>query len=377
MNQPSSSPNVLVAPLDWGLGHATRCVPVIRELLQQGCAVTIAASGRGSTLLQHEFPDLPVLSLRGYAIRYAATSWGLALTIVAQIPKLLLAVKKEHTWLQKVVADKRFDAVISDNRFGLHHPGIHSVFITHQLCIQTPRGVGQKFLQRLNYSYINRFDECWVPDAESENNLSGQLSHPIRRPTVPLYYTGPLSRFGNVGRAAKKNDLLILLSGPEPQRTMLEKKLLAELQTSDLPFVLVRGLPGQTGSPLEVANGTIYPHLPATQLQQAIAGASLVVARCGYSTIMDLAAMQKRSILIPTPGQTEQEYLAKHLMQKNFALCLTQKNFRLKTALALAENFPYQLNQTPAENRLTAVVAAFVNKIRWEKGQSQKKSMAQ
>ena len=362
MNQSPFPSNVLVAPLDWGLGHATRCVPVIQELLRHNCQVLLATSGKGKTLLQSEFPFLPTLELPGYQIEYAATGWGLAAKIVAQIPKLLSAIKEEQAWLQKVVQEHRIDVVISDNRYGLHHPAVRSVFITHQLCIQTPFGFGQDLLQELNYQYINQFDECWVPDAEGEQNLAGELSHPAQKPAVPVHYTGPLTRFGKKALPAEETHLLLLLSGPEPQRTLLEEKLLEELKDYPGPFVLVRGLPGETTALPVMERGRVYNHLPADDLEEVIARASLVIARCGYSTVMDLAAMQKRSILIPTPGQTEQDYLAKHLMQLNFALCIEQKKFRLKNALALAGDFRYQLHQS-AESRLSVVVEALLKKI--------------
>lgn len=362
MKQSSLSPKVLVAPLDWGLGHAARCVPVIQELLRQNCQVLLAASGKGKSLLQGEFPHLPILDLPGYQIEYAATGWGLAVKIVAQIPKLLSAIKEEQAWLDKVVEEYRIDAVISDNRYGLHHPGVRSVFITHQLCIQTPFGLGQELLQELNYQYINRFDECWVPDAEGEQNLAGELSHPARKPAVPVRYTGLLSRFGKKTLQTEEKHLLILLSGPEPQRTMLEEKMVEDLKDYPKPFAVVRGLPGGTDALVLPGNGTFFNHLPADELEEVIASASLIISRCGYSTVMDLAAMRKKSILVPTPGQTEQEYLAKHLMQKNFALCVEQKKFTLKKVLLLAENFSYQLHQ-PVENKLSDVVEAFTKKI--------------
>ncbi len=362
MNQHSQSPNILVAPLDWGLGHATRCVPLIRELLQRQCRVVLAASGKGKSLLQQEFPGLSILPLAGYEIEYAAGGWGLAAKIVAQIPKLLSAIEKEHIWLQKVAGEQSVDAVISDNRYGLFHPALPTVFLTHQLCIQTPYGFGKNFLQELNYNYINRFTECWVPDAEGTENLAGDLSHPATKPAVPLIYTGPLSRFSQQPVSGTGNYVLFLLSGPEPQRTLLEEKFVAELKDFPLPFVIVRGLPGETAVLPVNSNGRVYNHLPAVELELLLSGASFVIGRSGYSTVMDLAALQKKSILIPTPGQTEQEYLARHLMQKNFALCMEQKKFRLKTALQLADTFPYQLPPLP-ENGLSSVVDAWINRI--------------
>jgi uncharacterized protein (TIGR00661 family) len=373
VNQHSQSPNILLAPLDWGLGHATRCIPLIRELLQRQCKVVLATSGKGKALLQQEFPDLPILPLAGYEIEYAAGGWELAMKIVAQIPKLLSAIEKEHLWLQKVVEEHSFDALISDNRYGLHHPNLYTIFLTHQLTIQTPFGFGKNILQDLNYNYINRFTECWVPDAEEEENLAGALSHPATKPTVPLKYTGPLSRFSQQHTADAGSYLLFLLSGPEPQRTLLEEKIVAELENLTAPFVIVRGLPGEKNTLAVNSNGIVYNHLPAAELEQLLAGASLVISRSGYSTIMDLAAMQKKSILIPTPGQTEQEYLAKHLMEKNFAFCVEQKKLKLKNILNLAEDFSYR-SFPPMTKKLKEVVDAFVESMQSKKSGTTKKS---
>ncbi|WP_162944514.1 glycosyltransferase [Flavisolibacter nicotianae] len=364
MDQDDLSPKILLAPLDWGLGHATRCIPLIRELLRQQCAVTLAADGKSKRLLQQEFPQLPFLDLPGYDIEYAATAWGLALKIVAQIPKLLAAVKQEQAWLESLVAAQPFDAVISDNRYGLNHASIRSVLITHQLRIKAPLTLAEDLLQETAYQYINRFSECWVPDAEGENNLAGELSHPLTKPSIPLYYTGPLSRFGQNKAEEKPGQLLVLLSGPEPQRTLLEESLLNDLQEYTRPVVLVRGLPGETAPVAVPENITVYNHLPAAELEQTIREASLVIGRCGYSTVMDLAALQKRSILIPTPGQTEQEYLARHLMQKNFAFCVEQKKFRLKHALELVERFPFKPFETTNNESLQRIVGRFVSSLK-------------
>lgn len=363
MSQPQASPTILVAPLDWGLGHATRCIPVIRELLQQNCRVILAASGKGKVLLEQEFPQLPVLPLPGYEIEYASSGWGLAIKIVAQIPKLLAAIKGEQAWLQKVAAEQQIDAVISDNRYGLYHPDVPSVFITHQLCVKAPLQFAEDLIQEVLYQYINRFAECWVPDAAGVNNLAGDLSHPASQPAIPIHYIGPLSRFETKETKTEGESLLILLSGPEPQRTLLEEIFLQDLKEYTKPVVLVRGLPGEEEK-IEISeNVTVYNHLPAVELEQKIRKAGMVISRCGYSTVMDLAALQKRSILIPTPGQTEQEYLANHLMQKNFAFCVEQKKFRLKNVLALAETFPYQ-PYPRLEHNLSNVVKSFLETLK-------------
>lgn len=346
---------VLVAPLDWGLGHATRCIPIIRELLSMNCTVFLAADGKVKALLEAEFPQLPVLPLQGYHIRYASTSWGLPFRIVAQIPGIISTIKKEQKWLQKVVQQQGINAVISDNRFGLHHPNIRSVFITHQLLIKAPLKIIEAFLQKINYHYIHRFDECWVPDAEGKRNLAGLLSHPPVKPKIALRYIGPLSRF-KTNSSEKEAYVLIILSGPEPQRTLWENQLLRELKEYTGPVVLVRGLPTEGEDMQAPANVLVYNHLPAQQLEPVIGKASFIISRCGYSTVMDIAALQKQSILVPTPGQTEQEYLARYLMKKNFALCVEQKKFKLKTAIALARNFRYRLHHSPDDDSLHEAV---------------------
>lgn len=362
MKSPAASPKVLVAPLNWGLGHATRCIPIIQELLRQGCTVLLAGEGAQKALLQREFPSLRFLSLPGYRVRYAASALWLAPKIVAQIPRLLSAVKNEQAWLQKVAAEEKIDAVVSDNRYGLHHPAVHSVFVTHQLRIKAPLPWAEDVLQTLNYRYLNCFHECWIPDAEGGANLAGALSHPAAPPQIPVRYLGPLSRFAAHQKANEGNYLLLILSGPEPQRTLLETIFLEELKSYTKPVVLVRGLPGnRDGLPVN-ENVSVFAHLPAAELQEKIEGAKLVIARCGYSTVMDLAVLQKRSILIPTPGQTEQEYLAEHLMAMKFSLCIEQKKFRLKPALDLAETFPYQAFDT-SQNNLQSCIASLVQRL--------------
>jgi hypothetical protein len=145
MNQPGTDkkqgkPRILVAPLDWGLGHATRCIPIIRELLVQDCDVWLAGEGAQEQLLKNEFPELPFLDLPGYRIRYAKTKRGLLWKMIQQGPKMQQAIRYEHRWLKKAVKEHGFDAVISDNRYGLYHSSVPSFFITHQLTIKSPLG---------------------------------------------------------------------------------------------------------------------------------------------------------------------------------------------------------------------------------------------
>ena len=360
-------PNVLVVPLDWGLGHATRCIPIIKTLLRRGCTVLLAGEGKTKNLLQKEFPQLIFLPLEGYRIAYSKSKWRLPFTIGVQIPKILKVIQKEHAWLQNVVKEYQIHAVISDNRYGLYHRAIPSVFMTHQLCIKTAFGKKvDSILRKLNYRYLSQFSECWIPDVEGNANLAGALSHPARLPAVPIKYLGLLSRFRSLPGESPKH-ILILLSGPEPQRTILENLLLAQLKTYKGPVVLVRGLPGQVEEISTSSNIFVHNHLTTEKLNEKMLEASVVISRCGYSTLMDLVALQKKSILIATPGQSEQEYLARHVMKHRFALCIEQRKFQLRAALDLSVSFNYQLPRFNTGQGLEDAITDLLNQIKNEK----------
>ena len=356
---------ILVAPMDWGLGHATRCIPLVHYLLQQGTEVWLAGEGRIEALLRNEFPDLPFVHLPGYNIEYGRSKWDLLGKMALQIPKILGRIEKENEWLQEAVAQHGFDVVISDNRFGLYHEDTYSVYMTHQLLIKAPFGsFGEGVMQRLNYDFIEQFDECWVPDLPGVPSLAGGLSHPAKMPDLPVSYIGPLSRFSRSPGPAEPKHLLVVLTGPEPQRSILEELLLEQLKQYAGPVLVVRGLPGNGEESITVENLTIVNHLSAAALQQAMEEASIVISRCGYSTVMDLVALGKPSILVPTPGQTEQEYLATHLMEQGLALCALQEEFQLLPLLQLAEEFPYQYPALDTSSLMEAAVDAVLEKAR-------------
>lgn len=336
-------PRILVAPLDWGLGHATRCIPVIRELLSQGADVWLAGEGAQEKLLKSEFPQLPFLFLEGYRVRYGRSPAGLAARMILQTPRLLLTIRKEHEWLLAAVAEHGLDAVIADNRFGLWHPAIPTVFMTHQLAIKSPLGKwSEQWLQKNNYRYIKRFTTCWVPDEKGDTSLAGALSHPRRLPAVPVRYTGILSRLRKTGVAETKGHLFISLSGPEPQRSVFENRIIDQVAHYPGTAIIVRGLPGEASIIPSTTDIRFYNHLPAAEYNAEMQRAEYVISRSGYSTVMDLAALGKKSILVPTPGQTEQEYLARYLEQQQFACFMRQSEFSLDQALYKADRFPYQ-----------------------------------
>lgn len=344
INKPPKKKTVLIVPLDWGLGHATRCIPLVNQFLTNGCEVIIAGEGAVLSLLKHEFQQLMFLHLRGYRVSYSVNKDTLPLKMLWQLPGILLTIYREHKWLKKVVKKYEIDAIISDNRFGLFYFTVPSIYITHQLMIKTGSSFSERIAGKIHHWFISKFSQCWVPDFEGSQNIAGALSHPASLP-ANTQYIGGLSRFMAGPVVDKKYDLLVLLSGPEPQRTIFESMLLTQLQHFDGSVLFVRGLPGSNDMQKPATtNNTLMnmtPHLTAKDLNQAILQSSQIICRSGYTTIMDLLKLKRRAILVPTPGQTEQEYLAVHLMQQHFFYTVTQEEFSLSDALRKANDFSY------------------------------------
>ncbi len=297
----------------------------------------LATERGGATLLNTEFPQLKILPLKGYRVTYSKSEGFFFLKMLLQGPKIIRSVYNEHRWLSAAIKKYAINTVISDNRFGLFNKNVHSIFITHQLYIKTGNRFTEKIAQKINYRYIKKFDECWVPDEKGDENLGGVLSHPKKMPRIPVTYIGSLSRFDKY-TVEQNTDLLVMLSGPEPQRTSFENILINQLKEVNLKTVLIRGLP--KGKAIENSIGDnfeIFNHLEGSALNELILSSKLIVTRSGYTTVMELAALNKNSILVPTPGQTEQEYLADYLSEKKYCIALNQKDFNLRDALKMLE----------------------------------------
>jgi len=308
-------PRVLIAPLDWGLGHATRCVPLIKQYLREGYEVVLAGSGRSALLLKRFFPNLTLHEIPGYDVHYQEKG-SFILHLLRQIPKIIRAVKAEHDWLNELLQREPFDLIISDNRFGLHTTRTRTVIITHQVFPSSP-----PLLRRLTYwqvwHYLRKFDECWVPDLPGDNNLSGSLAH--GKMPLPVKYIGALSRFSNqpLSSSAPSDwpEVLALISGPEPQRSILQEKMETAFKSSGKRCWIVSGTP-ESEATSEQGAVKIFPHLDDQQMMGAILHAGVIFCRSGYSSLMDLHVLGKKAVLIPTPGQTEQEYLATHFRDR-------------------------------------------------------------
>lgn len=334
---------VLVCPLDWGLGHAARCIPIVHELILNGAEVIVGADGHQLTLLQTEFPGIESIEFPGYNVKFGQNI-PVGLKVLLDAPRLFHLIRQEHNDLQRIVQEHRIDVVISDNRYGLWDRSIYTVFITHQVNIIAPAALAcfNPLLRWVTRYFLNKYNETWIPDFAGKLNLSGKLSHGKKLPGNTKFI-GLLSRFDRMAKPAnneRRYDVVAIVSGPEPQRSIFEEKLIARLPIDGKHCLLVRGLPGDTSIKPLRKGLDIADHLKTAEFGAILASRPLVICRAGYSTLMDIAFTGNKAILIPTPGQTEQEYLAGNLHKSGIYLSCKQHNFNPNEAYRQAVKLP-------------------------------------
>jgi uncharacterized protein (TIGR00661 family) len=295
---------VIVAPLNWGLGHATRCIPIINALINAEFTPIIASDGKALQFLEKEFPTLETLELPSYQISYGK---NLKFDLLKKFPRFLKVMKEEHRVIQEYIQSNEVVGIISDNRFGVYTKNIPSVYLTHQLNVKS--GIFTPITSYFHQRIIKKFDECWIPD-EAGSQYSGMLSRTNKK--LNQKFIGVLSRFEKI-EAEKIIDILIVLSGPEPNRSILETKLIQKLRDTDLTVYLVRGKVEAERKVETLGKLRVINFAGSTELNGHLNLAKKVICRSGYSSIMDLVTLEKEAILIPTQGQSEQEYLAKYL----------------------------------------------------------------
>ena len=304
---------ILICPLNWGLGHATRCVPLIRQLLEDGHEPVLVSDGFPLEFLRQQFPSLRYIEYPSYPVVYAAGKSQIGV-LLFHLPDILKGILNEHLWLRELLRSEHFDQVISDNRFGMWNKNVHSVYMTHQLMIKMPMKL--KFLEplvnALHLKFIKQYDECWIPDVLEMGGLSGDLSH--KYPLPPnASFIGPLSRFKGMQDALPdtRYEVVAVISGPEPQRTLFENNILSHFEERGQQVLIVSGQPHSIQKESLIGTVRVVSHLNDNELAAVLLGAKKIISRSGYSTIMDLDALGclHKAEFIPTPGQTEQEYL--------------------------------------------------------------------
>lgn len=337
---------ILVCPLDWGLGHASRCVPVIQTLLNLKQEIVVAADNAPLSFLKQEFPQIEFVQMPGFKPVYSKSNSQI-IAMARSIPKALRSFGKDHLLIEQIVEKHNIDAVISDNRFGAWSRKVPCAFITHQLHIQLPKSMKwtRPFIDFLNKRYIKHFNACWIPDFIDAPFLSGKLSFPHFR-TIKSERIGILSRFSGIQIEEKEKDieLLVLLSGPEPQRSIFENKILEQIDTSNGTIVLLRGLPNASDKIDVPKNVQVLNHTNDNTFAELVARAKKIVCRSGYSSIMDLMALNRKAWLVPTPGQTEQEYLAEYVSEAFGFRSLKQNQFNLNKIEIINEQQKISVN---------------------------------
>lgn len=312
---------VLVCPLNWGLGHATRCVPIIRKEIEKGSKVIVGADGFPLKFLKSQFPQLTFIELKSYPIKYSEKGYLMIWQILKFFPLLFINMIQEHIWLDKFLENESIDKVISDNRFGLWSKKIHSVYITHQVMVKMPKRLIflEKFSYYIHKKIMQQYTECWIPDVDEEKGLTGDLSHKYPLPSNSQYI-GILSRF-DIYKETEKNEKfenVIILSGIEPQRSIFEKKMTEKYQNKSEKTLMIIGKPNDKIQKEEIGQLTKQNHIADKELVAYLKGCKKVICRAGYSTVMDLETLgvEYKATYFPTPGQTEQEYLAVYLRNK-------------------------------------------------------------
>jgi uncharacterized protein (TIGR00661 family) len=326
MNLNSENKTILIAPLNWGLGHATRCIPIIKALQENNFTPIIASDGIALELLRKEFPYLKTLELPSYQIEYAKNGKNFKWKLIKSLPKMLEAIREEKNIVNKWIKKYEIDGIISDNRLGVFSKKIPSVFITHQLNVMT--GNTTWITSKLHQHIIKKYKACWVPDVNAKLNLTGKLGH-LNKNSLAVSYLGPLSRMHKMALPIQYN-LMIILSGPEPQRGLLEAHLTKEVKRFEGKIVFIKGIIESEQKKEQIGNVTYYNFMKTRQLEQTFNESEKVLCRSGYTTIMDLVKLHKKAFFIPTPGQYEQIYLAEKLQNEGLVPYATQDSFKIE-----------------------------------------------
>ena len=332
-------PKILFGVLNWGLGHAGRSIPIIQTLVNQGCHLLIASDGEALQLLMAEFPTLEFRSIKGYNVRYPFKS--IILNLIWYSIRILRTIISENNETARLVEEYKPDVIISDNRYGFRNRKIQSILICHQINVQHKNKLFYYFGNKLNHHLLTRFNTIWIPDFKDENSIAGKLSKVLT--PIKHNYLGPLSRM-KIIETEYLYDIAIILSGPEPQRSIFENLIMEQAKKITYKIILVRGLINENEEFSLNDNFRIKSHALSKELNLIMCQSKLIIARSGYSTVMDLIALSKKAVFVPTPGQSEQEYLAEYLKKKNMYYSQNQHEFDIKNAILESKKYsPPQL----------------------------------
>lgn len=338
---------VLICPQHWGLGHVTRSIPIIRYFIEGGHEVFLASSGAANTILKNEFPGIPVFELADYKINYP--SKNMYFNMAYQLFKMHKAIINEHFQIKKLIRQYDISLLISDARLGAAQSSVPSVIVSHHLHFPLANRFFEWWSDNWMRFFYQRFDQLWIPDYEGSKNLSGVLAHGYK--SKKAYFIGAVSRFKKLA-IEKKYDIAIVLSGPEPQRTYLENIICRQLSTlTNKKIILVRGVSDTLKLNVPYPDSLTIKHLVYSQeLNEIMSASDLIICRSGYTSLLDLTVIGKRALVIPTPGQPEQIYLAEALMENNLFFMQHQDSLNLE------KDIPKAMNYSGYNNTFEAIV---------------------
>lgn len=359
--------NILICPLEWGLGHAARMIPLARKLVESGNNVFIGSGHKHLALFRSEVEGLRYIDFPGFSPRYSSI-FPQYFIMLLKTPLLLWHIIAEHRKLKKIIAENEIDIIISDNRFGLWNNKITSVYFTHMPLIPLPRPwkAFEKTGAMLHRFIMKKYTYCCIPDLDGDINLSGKLSHGMKLPDN-VRYTGILSRFStnydNKHKIFGYPHNSVILSGPEPQRGILRKKLIQHFRNTSPATVILEGKPGTENEVIKEENLIFHNHLTAPDMKELLITSENIISRAGYTTIMDLVFLNSSALLIPTPGQTEQEYLAEYLSGKGWFATTNQREMNLSFPAREKEDIPFELLKEKSEKLLDSFLGELLQDL--------------
>ena len=330
--------DIIYGVCSWGLGHATRSLPVIRKLISEKNNLTIISNGRSLEVLKKELgEDITYVDIPDYPMLLSENTRQFLAKSMVYWPVFIKRIEDGLAALQKILNKKHYDCIISDARYDMYSKQIPSFFISHQMRIMNPLQIKmfEGAMERFNMFFFKRYIGVIVPDYK-DNNLSGDLSHNLKRiDENRIHYVGVLSDFTK--KSVKKDiDYLISISGPEPQRSMLEEKLASQIHELQGNVVMTLGK-AEEYSIKKKDQLTTYTFVTKELREELLNKAKMVISRSGYSTLMDVAVVGTKALFIPTPGQIEQEYLSQYHNQLGTFYSVPQDEVDLKRDVIIAQ----------------------------------------
>lgn len=297
---------ILYSCNDWGLGHVSRSVGIIRQLLKQKNTLYFAGTSLQQEIICSYFPLVNRINMSGYDFQFkGSNNWNRE--IIRNAFKLFFSIKKENKTLHKLCKTLQIQCIISDHRYGFFHTKIPSFFVTHQVNLPL-KGV-QKLVQRWHLKQLKKFTAIWVVD-DSTSSYAGKLSD-SKNLSLNIFPIGIQSRFISKNTSNQIEPyILAVISGPFPYSLKLFEEILEYAKTTKTLVKCI--VPTHLNLPkIPSKNILFYSTNNWKEIDELYHDCIGVISRSGYSTLMDVETLQKKACLIPTPGQPEQLYLSK------------------------------------------------------------------